>query len=309
MTEQESLAAMADQGSQAAMADQGSLRPRPRPQPQPPPRPQRLKPYYPPKKISLEKVGARSGTWGRSRGVGSGGCCQGAGSGVRWRGAGSGVHWRGAGSRTGTGGFGRGAGSGAGLQLIPSYATSNPRDTCASVGGLNFPANIVLEWAANGGGLALAANGGLDILADSGFGWAASGGWLAWATRERRLACERRPRFPRGSRAWVYVEVLGVVTPDAGEIQRLPAGAGGKRTRSICSRKSSTYRSNLRPACRKFHSASSATVILLLCWSVLLSHLVEVGRTQESQLKCGNDFNIKKHRVHKDQQQSRKNKH
>ncbi len=39
---------------------------------------------------------------------------------------------------TGPGGRCRGAGSGAGLQLIPSYATSNPRGTCVSVGGLDF---------------------------------------------------------------------------------------------------------------------------------------------------------------------------
>ncbi len=159
MAEPESLAAMADQGSQAAMADQGSLRPRPRPQT--PPRPQRLKPYYPPKKISLEKVEARSGTWGRSRGVGSGGCCRGAGSGVcwrgagsvvRWRGAGSGVHWRGAGSRTGTGGFGRGAGSNSyphmppvipGTHVHPSVGLTSPQTLALSeprtVAGLRWP--------------------------------------------------------------------------------------------------------------------------------------------------------------------------
>ncbi len=56
-----------------------------------------------------------------------------------------------------------------------------------------------------------------------------------------------------------YVEVIGLGW--AGEIQRFLTG--GKRTRSICSRKSSTYRSNLRSACRKPHSTSSAKVILL----------------------------------------------
>ncbi len=53
-------AAMADRGIKEALAG-----PPPRPRPQPPPRPLWLEPYYP-QKMSLGKVGARSGTWGRS---------------------------------------------------------------------------------------------------------------------------------------------------------------------------------------------------------------------------------------------------
>ncbi len=64
----------------------------------------------PPPKISLGKVGARSGTWGRTGGTDSWGRSgnadtarrfRGAGTGGRWWGAGSGVRWRGAGTGLG----------------------------------------------------------------------------------------------------------------------------------------------------------------------------------------------------------------
>ncbi len=67
--------AMADRGAWEAMADQGIQEAMagspPRPRPQPPPRPLRMEPYYPAPKIYLVKVGARSGTWGRSGDAGS----------------------------------------------------------------------------------------------------------------------------------------------------------------------------------------------------------------------------------------------
>ncbi len=67
-----------------------------------------------------------------------------------------------------------------------------------------------------------------------------------------------------------YVEVSqgGVSWGD-----EMPSSRSGmKRINSICSMKSSTYRSNLRPACRKPHSTSSAAVILLgpfICHNVV----------------------------------------
>ncbi len=67
--------------------------------------------------------------------------------------------------------------------------------------------------------------------------------------------------FGQGVRA--VGAVCGGSWPRVAKVRAFLAGAGGKRTRSICSRNSSTYRSNLRPACRKSHSASSDTVILL----------------------------------------------
>lgn len=62
----------------------------------------------------------------------------------------------------GSGGHCRGAGSGAGLQLISLYATSNPRGTCGSAGGLDSgEAGGRPGWAVDGG-LNFPVNGGLE---------------------------------------------------------------------------------------------------------------------------------------------------
>ncbi len=75
------------------------------------------------------------------------------GTGEHLRGAGTGGHLR----RASTRGCWRGAGYGAGLPHIPSYATSKPRGTWASVGGIAVAG--MLACAANGGGLTMAVNG------------------------------------------------------------------------------------------------------------------------------------------------------
>ncbi len=80
MAEQGAREAMAEQGAREAMADQGAWEAMVGPPPQPPPRSLRPEPYYPPPKISLGKIGAPSGTWGRSGSADSWGHSAGAGT-------------------------------------------------------------------------------------------------------------------------------------------------------------------------------------------------------------------------------------
>ncbi len=121
-----------------------------------------------------------------------------------------------------------------------SRATQGARRAWMSRGRRpGFPADGGLEWAVNGG----RRRRGLRMLAK---------------LLMRRGCLELgRQSEPLGQ----YVEVLGMGW--AGEMRCLPAGAGWKRINSIRSMKSSTYRSNVRPACCKPHSASSAAIILL----------------------------------------------
>ncbi len=100
-----------------------------------------------------------AGTWGRSLGAGTWGYSWGAGTGADLRGVSTGADLHGAGTggmgpgEAGTRGCCRGVCSGARLQRIPSYATSTQRGTWMAAGSGRQ------AWAANGSGLAWAANG------------------------------------------------------------------------------------------------------------------------------------------------------
>ncbi len=188
----------------------------------------------PPKKISLGKIGAQSGTWGHSggagswgrsgsagtakrirgagtakrirgtgtggrcRGAGSGGCCQGAGSGGRCRGAGSGGCCQGAGSGgrcRGAGSGGRCRGAGSGLE----EATTG-RLATGTAGGLAILTEGGPALAANGGVLAWAANGGSEWAGTCRLALAVNGGGLGRAADDGRLVLARGRTLSRHRR-------------------------------------------------------------------------------------------------------------
>ncbi len=217
MTEQGARAALAEQGIQEAMA---GLPPRPRPQP--PPRPLQLEPYYIPQKISLGKVGARSGTWGRTGGAGPWGRSGSMGS---WGRSGSACTWGRSGSADTWGALAARAQHSAfeGLALegaVEERAQEGAVEEQPQEGAVEEQAlglGKQRPWACifSAGRLVILSAGGLSILSAGGLGlavgggmklprwrqatWAANGGGLGRATGGRLAlasdgGCLRWPR-------------------------------------------------------------------------------------------------------------------
>ncbi len=176
MAEREARAAMAEQGARAAMADPGTREvmadrgtsgghggtasEAAAPAPTPASSAGALLPLQ--KKNSLGKIGAQSGTWGRSGSAGTWGRSGSAGSWGRCRGAGTGGRCRGA----GPGGSWHWAWAGLPYSLPAGLGKLRMAAISSRTAGLRGPLTA-LEGAANGGRWGRAADGGVNFPSTS----------------------------------------------------------------------------------------------------------------------------------------------